>query len=79
MANFSITASIDCLQGSSTPHMGLVRIELLRQNNAESSNKHAIEPTVLPTFVAVDKLMLEPGEWGRFHELHVRHAAAMLH
>lgn len=76
MANFSITANGDCLQGGPTPRMGLVQIELLLINETDSSSKAIVAPDATPTFVAVDKLMLEPGDWGRFHGLHVRHTAA---
>ena len=61
MLNFTVTPSADCLQGGTGKALGqgLVSVSLAATADASSA-------------VGVDKLMVEPGAWGRFEGLHMR-------
>jgi|EP01047_Picozoa_sp_COSAG01_P060204 hypothetical protein len=63
MHNFTITPSTDCLQSGSgkSRGQGLVSVSL-GVAGADASS----------VTVRVDKLMLEPGPWGRYEGMHVR-------
>jgi hypothetical protein len=72
MANFTVATSTDCLQSGDSPLMGLIQIELMEasvEGFIASTNPSLQEAAAA---VAVDKIMVEPGEWGRFRGMHVR-------
>mmetsp|Transcript_17296 Transcript_17296/g.45102 ORF Transcript_17296/g.45102 Transcript_17296/m.45102 type:complete len:686 (+) Transcript_17296:304-2361(+) len=69
MVNFTVTAAADCLQGAAAASMGFVRV---------STPPAPKEGIAASSAVLVDKLMLEPGEWGRYNGLHIRKDLAEL-
>ena len=71
MANFTVATSTDCLQSGDSPLMGLIHIELMGASVEGSANTNT-SVRGAATAVAVDKIMVEPGEWGRFRGMHVR-------
>ena len=58
--NFTLTPTAPCLRAGAAPSQGLVAVELLAGSKDSTST------------VQVDKLMVEPGAWGRYKGMHIR-------
>ena len=67
MHNFTLTPSADCLQGGTGKALGqgLISIALV-------SSSSATDAATGDGVVGVDKIMVEPGPWGRYEGMHVR-------
>jgi hypothetical protein len=72
MANFTVATRTDCLQSGDSPLMGLIQIELMGASVEVVSASTNTSVRGAAAAVAVDKIMVEPGEWGRFRGMHVR-------
>lgn len=59
--NFTLTPTAPCLRAGAAPSQGLVAVELLAGSTDSSS-----------TVLQLDKLMVEPGAWGRYKGMHIR-------
>ena len=71
MHNFTLTPSTDCLQGGAGKALGqgLISIALVSSSSAADA---AIDAATGDGVVGVDKIMVEPGTWGRYEGMHVR-------
>lgn len=71
MHNFTLTPSTDCLQGGTGKALGqgLISIALVSSSSATDA---ATGVATGDGVVGVDKIMVEPGTWGRYEGMHVR-------
>ena len=65
MHNFTVTPSADCLQGGTGKALGqgLISVALVSSSSTSDDDDAT---------VSVDKVMVEPGAWGRYEGMHVR-------
>jgi hypothetical protein len=72
MHNFTLTPSADCLQGGKGKALGMGLISIALVSSSSTLDTPDAIATADDRAVGVDKVMVEPGPWGRYEGMHVR-------